>query len=236
MGQLQEQNQTLQSRNQTCRRRVTTLARGHGEEEDAQQRARRISPILFGNNGNAFPTDFRQPPLKDYDGTTDPQAHVTTFKTQMLKTRVGRRIAMDEERGEAKDKEEVRGVVTTIVGGFSGRGETNSARREICEASNGGSIQMGIQPHQDDPMVIDVTMAKYRVQRVLVDQGSLVGFAEISGSKGDSLKVRRRNSSDSKVEEGKTLGQNHKVCFIELDPREDFYERRPQPQIELVEV
>ncbi|KAJ1423328.1 potassium transporter [Sesbania bispinosa] len=24
-------------------------------------------------------------PLKDYDGTTDPQAHVTAFKTQMLK-------------------------------------------------------------------------------------------------------------------------------------------------------
>ncbi|KAJ1386649.1 Retrotransposon gag domain [Sesbania bispinosa] len=32
-----------------------------------------------------FPADFREPILKDYDGTTDPQVHVTTFKTQMLK-------------------------------------------------------------------------------------------------------------------------------------------------------
>ncbi|KAJ1398071.1 Aspartic peptidase domain superfamily [Sesbania bispinosa] len=31
---------------------------------------------------------------------------------------------------------------------------------------------IGIQPHQDDPMVIEMTMVRYKVQRVLVDQGS----------------------------------------------------------------
>ncbi|KAJ1422486.1 hypothetical protein SESBI_12979 [Sesbania bispinosa] len=66
MDQLQEQNQTLQEQNQTLQTQVTTLAKGRTEED-----------IPEGDMG--------EPPLKDYDGTTDPQAHATAFKMQMLK-------------------------------------------------------------------------------------------------------------------------------------------------------
>ncbi|KAJ1411149.1 hypothetical protein SESBI_21393 [Sesbania bispinosa] len=95
----------------------------------------------------------------------------------------------DDDRDQ-KDKDEgVRGVVTTIAGGFDGGGETSLARRSyVSRYDNRSRCRRerdrypvicfsqrdfeGIQPHQDDPMVIEVSMAKYKVQRVLVDQGS----------------------------------------------------------------
>ncbi|KAJ1380841.1 hypothetical protein SESBI_45694 [Sesbania bispinosa] len=87
----------------------------------------------------------------------------------------------EDRHKKAKGKEEVRGVVTTIAGGFSGGGETTLARRryarqvmtiqmDLVEQGNNHPMIAftnedfrGIQPHQDDPMVIDVLMAKYRV-------------------------------------------------------------------------
>ncbi|KAJ1407388.1 hypothetical protein SESBI_24314 [Sesbania bispinosa] len=85
MDQLQEQNQTLQQQNQTLQTQVTTLAKCRGEEEDPDNGPGEFHPFLVEIAETPFPTDFREPPLKDYDGTTDPRAHVTTFKTQMLK-------------------------------------------------------------------------------------------------------------------------------------------------------
>ncbi|KAJ1433732.1 hypothetical protein SESBI_05875 [Sesbania bispinosa] len=73
MDQLQEQNQTLQEQNQTLQTQVTTLAKGRAEEDIPKRRYRRIPPVLDGDCRNPLPPDFREPPLKDYDGTTDPQ-------------------------------------------------------------------------------------------------------------------------------------------------------------------
>ncbi|KAJ1410850.1 hypothetical protein SESBI_21659 [Sesbania bispinosa] len=74
----------------------------------------------------------------------------------------------EDNRLDEKEKpEEIRGVVTMIAGGFCGGGETSSAWRKYVR-----SVMSGIKPHEDDPMVIDIVMAKYKVQRVLVDQGS----------------------------------------------------------------
>ncbi|KAJ1404086.1 hypothetical protein SESBI_26823 [Sesbania bispinosa] len=193
-------------------------------------------------------------------------------------------LGRDDRHKEGRGKEEVRGVVTTIAGGFTGGGETSSARRRYArqvmtiqtdlqvQGANHPTITFtnddfqGIQPHQDDPMVIEVLMAKYRVQRVLIDQGSsadvlywstfeklqlpkecllpfagsLMGFAGDSVEEAarrcyrDSLKVRRRNWPEPQVKE-KESAENHKVFFAELDPREDFFERRPQPTEELEE-
>ncbi|KAJ1441968.1 hypothetical protein SESBI_01178 [Sesbania bispinosa] len=102
----------------------------------------------------------------------------------------GSKRCRDDRHKETRGKEEVEGVVTTIAGGFTGGGETSSARRryarqvmtiqtDLFEQGNNHTViaftnedLRGIQPHQDDPMVIDVLMAKYRVQRVLIDQGS----------------------------------------------------------------
>ncbi|KAJ1420569.1 hypothetical protein SESBI_14315 [Sesbania bispinosa] len=97
----------------------------------------------------------------------------------------------DNRRDEKEEPEEIRGVVTMIAGGFCGGGETSSAWRKyvrsVMSVSAGTSDKKqckslvisfsdedmkGIKPHEDDPMVIDIVMAKYKVQRVLVDQGS----------------------------------------------------------------
>ncbi|KAJ1378544.1 Retrotransposon gag domain [Sesbania bispinosa] len=399
MDQLQEQNQTLQEQNQTLQTQVTTLAKGRAEEDILEADTGEFHPFSTKIAETPYPSDFREPPLKDYDGTTDPQAHVTAFKTQMLKRGIedaiqcklfsgtlsgaaliwfshlpplsisgisdlvkkflaqfsarssrmmtsGKLFSIrqradeslrdylgrfndtsllvinpnpdllvsafeegadcyikgeesnaekrersnnegviiqkaDKEQGhifqqharkkkgvttiessdsersvivrphqvttarsrdslrkgrgdkdqrrdeessgskrrkedrhkEGRGKEEVRGVVTTIVGGFTRGGETSSARRRYArqvmtiqtdlhqQGNNHPVIAFtnedfqGIQPHQDDPMVIDVLMAKYR----------------------DSA-------------------ENHKVFFAELDPRKDFFEKRPQPTEELEEV
>ncbi|KAJ1408082.1 hypothetical protein SESBI_23815 [Sesbania bispinosa] len=135
----------------------------------------------------------------------------------------GSKRRREDRHKETRGKEEVRGVVTTIAGGFTEGGETSSARRRYArqvmttqadllkQGNNHPMIAFtnedfrGIQPHQDDPMVIDV------------------------------LKVRRRNWPVKKIEEGDPA-DNHKVFFAELNPREDFFERRPQSTEELEEV
>ncbi|KAJ1414050.1 hypothetical protein SESBI_19128 [Sesbania bispinosa] len=97
----------------------------------------------------------------------------------------------DSRHDEKEEPEEIRGVVTTIAGGFCGGGETSSARKKYVRSVMSVSAEIsdkkkcrspvisfsdedmkGIKPHEDDPMVIDIIMAKYKVQRVLVDQGS----------------------------------------------------------------
>ncbi|KAJ1405792.1 hypothetical protein SESBI_25555 [Sesbania bispinosa] len=81
MDQLQEQNQTLQQQNQTLQAQVTTLAKGRVEEEIPDSDMGEFHPFSIEIAETPFPADFRESPLKDYDGTMDPQAHVTTFKT-----------------------------------------------------------------------------------------------------------------------------------------------------------
>ncbi|KAJ1404523.1 hypothetical protein SESBI_26508 [Sesbania bispinosa] len=87
MDQLQEQNQALQEQNQTLQTQVTTLTKGRTDEEIPEGDTGEFHP--FSMEIAESPLDFREPPLKDYDGTTDPQAHVTIFKTQMLKRGLG---------------------------------------------------------------------------------------------------------------------------------------------------
>ncbi|KAJ1380867.1 hypothetical protein SESBI_45675 [Sesbania bispinosa] len=96
----------------------------------------------------------------------------------------------DDDKDQQDEDEGVKGVVTTIAGGFVGGGETSSAWRRYVRTvmTIGADVDErrdcypmisfpqrdfeGIQAHQDDPMVIEVNIAKYKVQRVLVDQGS----------------------------------------------------------------
>ncbi|KAJ1442208.1 hypothetical protein SESBI_01024, partial [Sesbania bispinosa] len=89
MDQLQEQNQDLQEQNQTLQTQVITLAKGRTDEEIPEGDMGEFHPFSMEIAETPFPSDFREPPLKDYDGTTDPQAHVTAFKTQMLKQGLG---------------------------------------------------------------------------------------------------------------------------------------------------
>jgi len=86
----------------------------------------------------------------------------------------------------------VRGVINTIAGGFAGGGITSTARKRhlrIVQSVNAISRPLakkmppitftnadfkGVDPQQDDPMVITVEIENFAVMKTLVDQGSSV--------------------------------------------------------------
>ncbi|KAJ1413041.1 hypothetical protein SESBI_19972 [Sesbania bispinosa] len=84
---LQQQNQTLQQQSQSLQTRMNALTRG--QAEDVEAGLGEFHPFSPEIAEAQFLADFKEPRLKDYDGTTDPQDHVTAFKTQMLKKGVG---------------------------------------------------------------------------------------------------------------------------------------------------
>ncbi|XP_014515666.1 uncharacterized protein LOC106773495 [Vigna radiata var. radiata] len=94
------------------------------------------------------------------------------------------------DRSRSRSTERVvRGVINTISGGFAGGGSTSAARkrhlRNLHSASRAGPSRRSMPTitfsdedfhapdlEQDDPMVITAMIAKYQVNKVLVDQGS----------------------------------------------------------------
>jgi hypothetical protein len=99
---------------------------------------------------------------------------------------------LEHEGEEKKGKEEPRVAVNTIVGGFSGGGDTMSARIRYARRTYYEINQIGRQvspnntpdlsfspedaretlPHDDDPLVIQVHILNCDVERVLIDTGS----------------------------------------------------------------
>jgi len=86
----------------------------------------------------------------------------------------------------------LRGVINTIAGGFAGGGSTATARRKhlrVVQAINVVITPLrkrmppitftnadfrGIDPTQDDPMVITAEIENFVVRKTLIDQGSSV--------------------------------------------------------------
>ncbi|RDX89374.1 hypothetical protein CR513_28911, partial [Mucuna pruriens] len=96
--------------------------------------------------------------------------------------------------------------------------------------------------HSDDPMVISVVIADYKVERDLVDQGTLIKFTgeqvEIRGvhSKGGVIRVDQRVArkcydGSIRVTDDRrracTMPEKARVHLLEMDPRFDQEDARP---------
>jgi len=96
-------------------------------------------------------------------------------------------------RGEApRRKTPLRGTINTISGGFVGGGCSSSSRKKHLRAVQSvyavyrgprrrmppitfsDSDFRGVDPNQDDPVVITIELENFVVKKVLIDQGSLV--------------------------------------------------------------
>ncbi|KAJ1426355.1 hypothetical protein SESBI_10374 [Sesbania bispinosa] len=284
MDQLQEQNQTLQEQNQTLQTQVTTLANGRTEEELPETDTREFHPFSAEIAETPYPSDFREPPLKDYDGTTDPQAYVTAFKTQMLKREQGHVYQQHERTKRGYDhrgrnfptkKEWVDHQRSEPVGNYRLAAITplNTTRARILKEVYQSDL-IRLPPQAEGPKGPDMSkwierpikegyLGRYVEKRrdrgdrdrrrdeegsrskrrgddrhkegrgkeevrgvVTTIAGGFTGGGETSSAR-MSLKVRRKNWPIPQTKE-KDLAEDHKVFFAELDPREDFFERRPQ--------
>ncbi|XP_020240629.1 uncharacterized protein LOC109819334 [Cajanus cajan] len=96
----------------------------------------------------------------------------------------------DHSRNSREDNARPRKIINTIAGGFAGGGSTSSARkrhlravRDVNTVNQQKAPRMptitfsdrdfrGVDPIQDDPMVISVEMHNCIVKKTLVDQGS----------------------------------------------------------------
>jgi len=100
-------------------------------------------------------------------------------------------IVTENATGTTKDDQRRgREVINTIAGGFGGGGSSNSVRKRHLRAVhqvNFVAIRpmmppitfsdddfQGVDPSEDDPMVILIDIDKFSIMKILVDQGSSV--------------------------------------------------------------
>ncbi|XP_057452261.1 uncharacterized protein LOC130744083 [Lotus japonicus] len=113
--------------------------------------------------------------------------------TSTKRDETGKEIEEAEPKKQAGG--ETKGRIHSIFGGFRGGGMTNSSRKRYVHSINAvyandwGSWGInqpdiiftvkdfeGVQPHEDDPIVVMLKIADYEIERVLLDQGS---FADL---------------------------------------------------------
>ncbi|XP_020229420.1 uncharacterized protein LOC109810376 [Cajanus cajan] len=161
--------------------------RGHTIEECTALRDRIEDLIKSGHLQN-----FTQPSSrKRYDNFHDKRESGRGNRERAPPRHRSRERTRTPERNDRQqDRNQPRRVINTIAGGFAGGGSTSSARKRHLRAIRSvnaimrvGSIRMppitftdkdfkGVDPVQDDPMVISVEINNCIEKKTLVDQGS----------------------------------------------------------------
>ncbi|XP_020220974.1 uncharacterized protein LOC109803701 [Cajanus cajan] len=160
--------------------------RGHTTEECSALRDRIEDLIKAGHLQNFVQmTDNRRNDYRPGRGE-----HKRDNRDRAPPRNRSRERSRSQERNDQRDRNQPRRVINTIVGGFAGGGSSSSARKRHLRAiksvnaiGRASPIRMppimftdrdfhGIDPVQDDPMVISVEINNCIVKKTLVDQGS----------------------------------------------------------------
>ncbi|XP_057432253.1 uncharacterized protein LOC130725007 [Lotus japonicus] len=122
---------------------------------------------------------------------------------------------------------EVKGRIHSIFGGFRGGGLTSSSRKKYIHsmnavyASDWGSWGLqpditfsvrdfaGVKPHEDDPIVVMLTIANFEIERVLLDQGSSADLIY-----GDAYEKLGLTESDLLPYDGALVGFSGERVFV----------------------
>ncbi|XP_020235536.1 uncharacterized protein LOC109815278 [Cajanus cajan] len=144
--------------------------------------------------------------------------------------------AVQAEISQETESTPLRGVINIIAGGFAGGGASSSARKRHLRNVNcvhpttsaphqssppisfSDKDYAGLAPNQDDPMVIVVEIANWKVQKTLIDQGSSADVLRASPHPG----VRRladdlRNATRYKTSHGQYAYIVHSFPALVLD-------------------
>ncbi|KAJ1411430.1 hypothetical protein SESBI_21126 [Sesbania bispinosa] len=84
---LQQQNQQLQEQNQSFQAQLEQISQKQ-QGEDVDNGLAELQPFSLEIQEVVSLENFREPHLPTYNGLTDPQVHVTAFRTQMNKRRI----------------------------------------------------------------------------------------------------------------------------------------------------
>ncbi|XP_020205721.1 uncharacterized protein LOC109790885 [Cajanus cajan] len=156
--------------------------RGHTTEECTALRDRIEDLVKSGHLQN-----FTQPSgRRRYDNSWERRGN---SEKALPRHRSRERSRTPERNDRQPERNQPKRVINTIAGGFAGGGSTSSARRRHLRAIKSvnavgrATIHMppitftdrdfkGVDPVQDDPMVISVEINNCVVKKTLVDQGS----------------------------------------------------------------
>ncbi|XP_057446220.1 uncharacterized protein LOC130738281 [Lotus japonicus] len=142
------------------------------------------------------------------------------------RTKDGKEIENEGQNRQPEGK--AKGRIHSIFGGFRGGGTTNSARKRYVHYINAvysndwGSWAInqpdiiftvrdfeGVQPHEDDPIVVMLRIAEYEIERVLLDQGSSADLIY-----GDAFENLGLTESDLLPYDGSLVGFSGEKVFV----------------------
>ncbi|XP_057444038.1 uncharacterized protein LOC130736212 [Lotus japonicus] len=146
--------------------------------------------------------------------------------TSTKRTEDGKEVESDGQNRQSEGK--AKGRIQSIFGGFRGGGITNSARKRYVHsinvvysndwgswATNQPDITFtvrdfeGVQPHEDDLIVVMLMIAEYEIERVLLDQGSSADLIY-----GDAFEKLGLTESDLQPYDGSLVGFSGEKVFV----------------------
>ncbi|XP_020201880.1 uncharacterized protein LOC109787735 [Cajanus cajan] len=157
--------------------------RGHSTKECSALKDKLEDLIKQGHLGNFVTPQDHRTRGRDQHPREAPSQRDRRHRSRSTERR-------DHSRSVREDNSRPRKIINTIAGGFAGGGSTSSARkrhlravRSINSVNQSRTSKMppitfsdrdfrGVDPVQDDPMVISVEMHNCIVKKTLVDQGS----------------------------------------------------------------